>query len=190
MIKSSKNRLQTAPARRSRIRRDPLLVPEPEKKAAPPSPEADILLGVVGVGLFAIAIAILTVAFSVFTFHEGATAAPAPPNQFVRCGVGDSPNCVIDGETLRIADEKVKIAGMDVPDGQSPRCAKEAERARLALERLVRLLNGRNVTKAGNVREPDGELRTMILVDGRDVGAAMVQSGVARINTGDRQDWC
>ena len=51
--------LQPAP-RPSRIRRDPLLVKPIEKKVAPPSREQEIWLGVTGILLFALAIAVAT----------------------------------------------------------------------------------------------------------------------------------
>jgi endonuclease YncB( thermonuclease family) len=182
---------QTVELRPSRIRRDPLLIPEPpKKKAAPPSRESEILLGVVGVTIFAAAIAVLIMAFSAITGHGDGTPAVAQSTQFVRCGVGDSPNCVIDAETIRIGNEPVRIAGIEAPSVRSPQCAREADRGRDAVERLIRLLNSGTVTRAGNVREFDGTVHAKVLVDGRDVGTTMISGGMAREYAGGAQSWC
>lgn len=176
--------------RPSRIRRDPLLADKPHKKAAPISREREIALGVAGIVLFAIVITIVTVGFSAILGHnDGAVAAPVSSGQFLRCDVGDGSNCVVDGDTIRIADETVEIAGMEAPHVQSAHCDREAQRGTDAVERLLQILNSGKVTSAGNVREPDGTLRRKVLVDGQDVGVAMVNAGVAR-DYGSGQGWC
>lgn len=190
MSKHWKPRRRTVELGSSRIRRDPLLIPEPPKKrAAPPSRESEILLGAAGVTGFAIAIAVLIMAFSAITSQgDGQVAAPES-TQFVRCGVGDSPNCVIDADAIRLDGQSVRIAGIDAPSVRSPQCAREGERGREAVERLIRLLNSGTVVQGGNVREFDGSIRTKVLVDGRDVGATMIAAGVARSEEGSRS-WC
>lgn len=190
MSKHWKPGRNTVELRSSRIRRNPLFIPEPPKKrAAPPSRESEILLAVAGVTGIAMAIAILIMAFSAITGHgDGRPAAPESM-QFVRCGVGDSPNCVIDADAIRLGGQSVRIAGIDAPSVRSPQCASEAERGREALELLIRLLNSGTVMREGTVREFDGSIRTRVLVDGRDVGATMIAAGVARSDEASR-NWC
>ena len=185
-------RKPTVELRPSRIRREPPRVEKKAeaKKARPVSREQEIMLGIAGVVLFAIIIAIVTIGFSAITGHDDPTAATDQSQQFVRCGVGDGSNCVIDGDTVRIADETVEIAGMDAPKLRSAACAAEAERGAEAVERLIELLNGGKVEIAGNLRGPDGQLKTRVTVDGRDVGAAMVASGAARDPASGPASWC
>jgi endonuclease YncB( thermonuclease family) len=176
--------------RPSRIRREPLRIEPLQKKAEPPSPERDIWFGVAGVVLFALIIACVTVGFSAITGHgDSAGAKPVNVDQFGRCDVGDQPNCVIDGETIQIAGKTVKIAGIEAPKIRSAGCAQEAERGGEAVEGLLAILNGGPVAAAGDVREPDGQVRTKVEVDGRDVGVAMINAGLAR-TYGSDPSWC
>jgi hypothetical protein len=189
VIKPSKIRRQPVAVRPSRIRRDPLLVQGPEKKVEPPSPERDIWLGVAGVVLFAMAVVTVTVGLSVITGRDdGAAAERASVERFGSCEGG--PNCVIDGDTIRIAGETVDIAGMVAPDFRSTQCPEEKLRGVEAVQRLTAFLNSGSVTSGGDVRGPDGQPRRKIAVDGRDVGAAMVKAGVAREPTSTPPDWC
>ena len=68
MTNSAKLTTSKAGQRVSKIRREP--PPEPRKKIEPPSRERDILTGVTGVTLFAIAIAIITIGVSDATSEE------------------------------------------------------------------------------------------------------------------------
>jgi endonuclease YncB( thermonuclease family) len=177
------------PARPSRIRRDPLLAKPIEKKAEPLSQEREIWLGVTGVVLFAFAIAVATAGFSVITGKDGgAAAAPVNADRFGDCTGG--PNCVIDGDTVRIRGETVDIAGMRAPQLATARCDAEEQRGVKAVERLTQLLNSGKVTTGADVREADGQVRTTVLVDGRDVGAAMVGAELAQEPRSNPPSWC
>ena len=189
VIKQSKIRRKGAPAPRpSRIRRDPLLVQPVQKKAPPRSREREIWLGVTGVILFAVAIVTVTAGFSVITGHEDAAAASGARGQFGSCEGG--PNCVIDGDTIRIAGSTVDIAGMDAPELASAQCQEETLRGVEAVQKLTTLLNSGTVTVGGDVTEPDGAVRKAVEVDGRDVGAAMVSAGAAREPSTGPHHWC
>jgi len=180
--------LQPAP-RPSRIRRDPLLVKPIEKKVAPPSRDQEIWLGITGILLFALAITVATMGFSVITGKDsGVVAAPIQAEKFGDCTGG--PNCVIDAETIRVGGDTVKIAGMRVPKIRSARCDAEEQRGVKAVEELTALLNSGNVTIGDEVREPDGQLRTQVLVGGQDVAAAMIAASAAREPGTVPPSWC
>lgn len=186
MSKTSKLRRQTVELRPSRIRRDPV---REEKKVEVRSREREIWFGVAGIALFGIAIATVTMGFSVITAQDqGSEAAASNPEKFGSCDGG--PNCVIDGETIRLAGATVKIAGMEAPRVQSAACPDEEQRGVKAAQRLADLLNSGEVTTGADVREPDGELRRTVLVGGRDVAATMVSEHLARLPQSEPQDWC
>ncbi len=183
--KPLKLRRPTVELQPSRIRRDPV---REQKKVEAVSRDREMWLGVFGVALFGIVIATVTVGFSVITGHDDPAAAASPSlNQFGACEGG--PNCVVDGDTIRIAGANVQIAGMQAPDADSPRCDEEAQRAAEAIDKLTALLNSGKVATGGEVHEPDGQVRTRVFVDGKDVGAAMVSAGVAH-RYGSDADWC
>ena len=59
---------------------------------------------------------------------------------FTRCGPGRGHACVIDGDTFKLGDRKVRINGIDAPEVQA-RCAEEAALAEAATAKLQELLS-------------------------------------------------
>ncbi len=178
-----------AEVRPSRIRRDPVRVADgAERKAYWRSAEWDRKFAVMGITLFALAIFVVTVGFSAITGGGDGSAAPPNIEQFGSCEGG--PNCVIDGDTVRVAGETVRIAGIDAPAIQSARCPDEQRLGIKAVERLTQILNSGKVRLGDTVREADGQLGTKVEVDGRDVAPQMISAGLARTNDGTKQGWC
>ena len=175
-------------ARPSRIRREPVPLAHREVEPKPDSPERDIRRGVAGVALFGIACAALTVGFSEITSRRSAPAAP--PAEFGHCYNHSGPNCVIDGDTIYLAREKIEIAGLDAPEIGAARCPAERTRGIEAAVTLLELLNRGDVKIASIEPDADGQLVRKLEVDGRDVAAAMVSADVAREIGGGRRSWC
>src|SRR5918997_6175625 len=61
--------------------------------------------------------------------------------EFGLCHEGGGTNCVVDGDTVWIAGEKVRIAGIDAPETHEPQCAAEAELGKRSAVRLQALLS-------------------------------------------------
>lgn len=109
-------------------------------------------------------------------------AVPAPAQQ---------PATVIDGDTVRVGGESVRIIGLDAPEMQS-RCLREWRMARAATARLGELV------AAGVVLEPQGRDRYRRLLAvvrdsrGRDVAQVLIAERLARPYNGRtrRQSWC
>ncbi len=88
---------------------------------------------------------------------------------------------VIDGDTLDLAGVRVRLSGIDAPElrqtctraGQQRPCGREARDA------LSALLAGARVSCAGQARDRYGRLLARCDVAGADVGAVMVQDGMA-----------
>ncbi|HVM23226.1 MAG TPA: hypothetical protein VM308_08020 [Sphingomicrobium sp.] len=179
--------LEPAP-RPSRIRRDP---PPPGgataalgKKIDWSSSEWETRLVVAGVVAFAVAISIITVGFSAIT-GKNSGAEPADRPAFAACAASGGPNCVIDGDSIRLAGARVEIAGLRAPEVESARCPAEQRRGVEAAERLIVLLNSGPVT----IGSADGEGRRQVAVSGADVAASMIAAGAARAPEGS-SDWC
>jgi micrococcal nuclease len=118
--------------------------------------------------------------------------------QFTRCGPGRGHACVIDGDTIKLGDRKIRIIGIDTPEVDA-RCPAEAVQAEAATAELQRLLNqgpfemvgridnqqdryGRDLRALRRVR-PDGSVQSM--------AEDMRSSGVARRYLGGfRGGWC
>jgi endonuclease YncB( thermonuclease family) len=98
-------------------------------------------------------------------------------------GPVSGPARIIDGDSLEIAGTRIRIFGIDAPEGrqqcrdgrgESYACGREAARA------LERLIGGRTVTCTPVTHDQyDRDVATCAVV-GRDLGDAMVRAGHAR----------
>jgi endonuclease YncB( thermonuclease family) len=177
-----------AEVRPSRIRRQP---PPPEKKKAQAiAPELEMWGGVTGVTLFAVAIAVLILAISAATFGLFAGGADAQSDRFGSCYDGAGPNCAVDGDTIRVAGERVDIAGLQAPEIVSPGCAEEQRLGAQAVDRLIQLLNSGKVTVGPTFRDPFGREVRRVEVNGEDVAGTMIPAGLARKPRSGRANWC
>lgn len=94
----------------------------------------------------------------------------------------DGPVRVIDGDTLEISGERVRLFGIDAPE-HDQRCTDAAGRpwacGARATETLRDLTRGRAVRCSGEEQDRYGRLVAHCTVAGRDLGAAMVRDGMA-----------
>ena len=60
--------------------------------------------------------------------------------QFTRCGRGRGHACVVDGDTFKLGQRRIRIIGIDAPEVNA-RCPAEARMAEAATAGLQRLLN-------------------------------------------------
>lgn len=112
---------------------------------------------------------------------------------FGLCHTGARINCVVDGDTIWLNGEKIRIADIDTPETHSPRCAREADLGDRATRRLHALLNSGPFTV-----EPYGERNTdrygrqlrVMTRDGQSLGQVLVEEGLARPWDGERRPWC
>ena len=108
------------------------------------------------------------------------------------CHTGGGTNCVVDGDTLWLGGEKIRVADIDAPETHEPRCAEEAALGSRATQRLRQLLNGGAVSVQAIDRDEDryGRKLRVVLVDGQSVGDTLVGEGLARSYDGGRRPWC
>lgn len=118
-------------------------------------------------------------------------------HRFTRCGPGRGHACVIDGDTFKLGQRKIRIIGIDTPEIEA-RCPEEsamAERATLELQRLLNqgpfVMTGR----IGNQKDRYGrDLRaiTRQRPDGtiQSIAEDMRSSGLARRYLGRKSSWC
>ena len=180
-----------APARPSRIRRDPppLVDPAEAERKAWLSAQWDRRLAIAGVVLFAVAITVIIIGFAAMLgdWDDGGAAARA--QRFAGCGNEAGSNCVVDGDTIWTGGQRVDIAGLQVPAVGAARCPEEQRRGAEATERLIEILNSGKVNLGAPVRGEDGLWRRRVLVGNRDVALAMIAAHVARPADGSR-NWC
>ena len=61
---------------------------------------------------------------------------------FTRCGPGRGHACVIDGDTFRLGERRVRIIGIDAPETHNAQGAEEKRLGDQATTKLQTLLNG------------------------------------------------
>lgn len=113
---------------------------------------------------------------STFAFALTIAACPAPPARRV--------TCVVDGDTVWIAREKIRIADIDAPEMRG-RCPAERALAVRARDRLIALMRTRPVTIQRVGVDPYG--RTLARLG--DVGQQLVREGLAQ-RWPRRKAWC
>ena len=112
---------------------------------------------------------------------------------FTPCGPGRAPACVIDGDTFKLGDRKIRITGIDAPELAEPRCPAEAALARRAADRLLVLLNqGPFDMVAHRLQREDRHGRDLMVIrrDGDSIGARMMDEGLAHRYIGSKRSWC
>ena len=102
---------------------------------------------------------------------------------------------VIDGDTIRVDGERIRIASIDTPEmPPHSRCAAEAvlaQRAKANLEQMV--ASGRQfafIPNLGRERDVYGRLLGGVVIDGVDVGRAQLEAGLAQRWMGQHAVWC
>ena len=117
---------------------------------------------------------------------------------FTRCGIGRGHACVIDGDTFKIGERRVRIIGIDAPETHPARCQEEARLGEDATAKLQELLNqgafemvapiygshdkyGRDLRTVQR-RLPDGSLQS--------IAEDMRTSGLAHRSAGFKTAWC
>lgn len=125
------------------------------------------------------------------------SAATNPGTDAIRvsfglCHTGGGTNCVVDGDTLWLRGQKIRVADIDAPETHDPRCAAERALGDQATRRLRQLLNNGAVSLEPTGRDQDqyGRKLRIVLVDGRSVGDRLVDEGLARPYAGGRRPWC
>ena len=114
------------------------------------------------------------------TPHDARAADETEPSPDPPIEIG-GPAAVLDGDTLSIGAQVIRIEGIDAPeDGQD--CARadgERWRCGAAAERALRELVATGVRCAGREFDPYRRLIASCRADGRDLGTVLVASGLA-----------
>jgi micrococcal nuclease len=144
--------------------------------------------------ILGVAAAIGLGAGSLMSNVEGRSAgAAAPKRQFSVCHTGGGTNCVVDGDTIWLDGEKIRVADIDTPETHEPKCQAELELGLRARARLHALVNAGSfeVRSIGN-RDADqyGRKLRVLVRNGRSLGDVLVGEGLARTWNGKREPWC
>ncbi len=129
---------------------------------------------------------------AMFSSPEVTASAPQASVHFGICSGSRRVSCVVDGDTIWLRGEKIRIADIDTPEIFSPKCAGEKALGDRAKWRLQELLNAGPVEVAPYARNEDvyGRKLRILERDGRSIGGMLVSEGLAREWDGARRGWC
>lgn len=118
---------------------------------------------------------------------------------FSRCGPGRSRACVVDGDTFKLGQRKVRIIGIDAPETHPANCPEEARLGEQATAKLQELLNQGPFELVAPVygkqdrygRDLRSVRRTLPNGDTQSIADDMRDSGLAhRYLGGYKPGWC
>lgn len=109
--------------------------------------------------------------------------------RFDLCHSGGGTNCVVDGDTIWMDGEKIRLADIDAPETHPSRFAEEERLGNAATERLQALLNAGSLELASADRDTDryGRKLRIVTQNGQSVGTALIDEGLARPWEGQRR---
>lgn len=122
-----------------------------------------------------------------------ATAPERISATFVRCGRSTDTACVVDGDTFRLGQRRIRIIGIDAPETHPARCAEEARLGEAATTRLQQLLNAGSFEMVGSradLTDRYGRELRSLWRDGHSIGDRLREEGHVRRYLGYRLPWC
>ncbi len=133
-------------------------------------------------------------------WHANSASAPAGGSgsveqfkvAFSRCSGPIRVTCVVDGDTIWLKGQKIRIADINTPEVSSPDCPAERALGEQATSRLIALLNEGGFSLRAIDRDEDryGRRLRIITRDGQSLGRILVAEGLAENWTGSRRSWC
>jgi micrococcal nuclease len=85
----------------------------------------------------------------------------------------------IDGDTIALGEERIRIIGIDTPESYRPNCEKEQAAGFMAAGRLQHLLHLRRVTIQRQGKDKYGRTLAKVFVGREDVAEVMIRDGLA-----------
>lgn len=113
--------------------------------------------------------------------------------RFTRCGQGRSMACVVDGDTLRLGQRRVRLIGIDAPEIAGAECPAERALGERAAGRLLSLVNQGEFDLIGHRfhnRDSHGRDLRLARRGGVSFGRQLIDENLARRTFGATRTWC
>ena len=127
----------------------------------------------------------LTVVTSVVLLASSASAIEI-------CGKAKRYTCVVDGDTIWLKGEKIRLMGFDTPETTTAFCGGDTEKqlGNKATERLQELLTNNDFSVHRDGKDRYGRTLAIIRIDDVNVGDMLVDEGLARYWPDGDEFWC
>lgn len=132
-------------------------------------------------------------ATAILVAPAAAVASEFPQQEFEICGSGKRVTCVVDGDTLWIEREKIRVLGIDAPEvGNTAKCQREVAIGREATERFRQLVSTGPIELRRDGTDRYDRTLARVLVSGQDAGAKLIDDGLAVPYRGrdTAEPWC
>lgn len=100
----------------------------------------------------------------------------------------------IDGDTIVVGKEHIRIANIDTPEIKHAKCDAERRLGVISKARMQALINAGALTiergDSGRTKDRYGRTLGKVTVNGKDVGEVLIAEGLARRWDGKRHPWC
>ena len=105
------------------------------------------------------------------------------------CGVSRRVTCVVDGDTIWLNREKIRLASFNTPEIGGA-CLRERQLAQQARRRLSEVLSSEQFFVQREGRDRYGRTLARVSTAQGDVGLILIAEGLAHRWRGYRQSWC
>ncbi|MEM6463574.1 MAG: thermonuclease family protein [Pseudomonadota bacterium] len=105
------------------------------------------------------------------------------------CGGSLWDDCVVDGDTIRLAGERIRLESFNTPELQGA-CPRERRMALQATRRLSEILSSQPFTIVLKGHDRYGRRLATISNSEGDIGATLIREGLAHAWHGRRESWC
>lgn len=105
------------------------------------------------------------------------------------CSGSKRVTCVVDGDTVWVNGEKIRLEGIDAPEPRG-RCYEERIASAKATERLRVLLTNNHFTIKRSGTDRYGRTLARLMIGNRSAGEIMISEGLVRKWRGRRENWC
>lgn len=157
-------------------------------------------------GFIILVLAVFLIGFGVtlrygLPFGDGGEQAPAAPvaapddvlrAHFTSCDGPQRITCVVDGDTIWFAGDKIRILDINTPETSSPQCDREYRLGLQATARLTELMNDGPFSLEKGDEEADryGRLLRRVTRGGQSLGDILIDEGLAERWQGYKGNWC
>lgn len=98
---------------------------------------------------------------------------------------------VIDGDTISVDGERIRLLGVDSPETHGAKCESERQAGLAAKRFTAEALEWGVVTLERGRRDKYGRTLAKVFIDGRDLAELLIEAGHGRAYHGEkRRPWC
>lgn len=131
----------------------------------------------------------MAVAVGALTLKTAQSEAKTYSRNMPICNSSKRINCVVDGDTIWLDGEKIRLEGFNTPE-MNGECNRESQLARKARSKLSRALSSNPFEVARGGHDRYGRRLATVSVNSVDVGDPLIRDGLAHVWRGRKQDWC